>query len=111
MAMLLIRIRNRSAASHSQSPCMLVETITAGNATAGRGSTAHNNIVCVPPPLAPVTPMRVGSTSGSDERKSRARIELNVCSPSMLCSRNSASASVKPLPWTIGWLSAYPTMS
>ncbi len=37
---------------------MAVETITAGKTTAGRGSMAHSKKVCVPPPLAPVTPMR-----------------------------------------------------
>ena len=43
---------------------MAVETITAGKITAGRGSTAPRTNVCVPPPLAPVTPIRCGSTSG-----------------------------------------------
>ena len=47
-----------------QPPCMAVETITAGKATAGRGSMAQRMNVCVPPPLAPVTPIRSGSTSG-----------------------------------------------
>ena len=33
-------------------------------------SIAHNRKVCVPPPLAPVTPIRLLSTSGSESKKS-----------------------------------------
>jgi hypothetical protein len=55
---------------------MAVETITAGKATAGRGSSAQRMNVCVPPPLAPVTATRFGSTSGSSSSQSNARIEL-----------------------------------
>jgi len=77
-------------------PCMAVETMTAGNATVGRGSSAQSMNVCVPPPLAPVTPIRFESTSGSDTRKSRARIELKVCNPMKSCKRSIASTSVNP---------------
>ena len=43
---------------------MPVEIITAGKLTVTRGSIAVMNSVCAPPPLAPVTPIRLGSTSG-----------------------------------------------
>ena len=46
--------------------------------------------VCVPPPLAPVTPIRAESTSGNRLNQSNARIELYVCSPIMFCWRTSA---------------------
>ena len=59
-------------------PCMAVETITAGNDTAGRSSMAHRIIVCVPPPLAPVTAIRSGSTSGRPARKSSDRMLFHV---------------------------------
>ena len=36
---------------------------------------------CPPPPLAPVTATRLGSTSGREIRKSRARMESRVCNP------------------------------
>ena len=49
--------------------------MTAGTATAGRGSAAQRINVCVPPPLVPVTATRAGSTSGSPHKKSNARIE------------------------------------
>ena len=61
---LLVPTRRYEQFSQMQPPCIAVETITAGNATAGRSSMAQRMNVCVPPPLAPVTPMRFGSTSG-----------------------------------------------
>ena len=63
-----------------------------GNAATGRESMAHSRIVCVPPPLPPVTATRPGSTSDRLQRKSRARMEFQVCNPMMLCNRNSAWA-------------------
>ncbi len=60
--------------SHSQPPKKWAETITTGTLTAMRGSTAASRKVWVPPPDSPVIPIRVGSTSGSDSRKSTARI-------------------------------------
>ena len=74
--MLPVPTRSSEQFSHVQPPCMPVETITAGKATAGRGSMAQSMNVCVPPPLAPVTPIRAGSTSGSALSQSSARIEL-----------------------------------
>ena len=41
--------------------------------------TVAAKVVCVPPPEQPVTPMRFLSTSGSDSRKSIARMLLHVC--------------------------------
>ena len=41
---------------------------------------AASKKVWVPPPEAPVQPMRCGSTSGSDWRKSTARMLFQVCS-------------------------------
>src|ERR1035438_356154 len=77
-------MRRSQAFSQVQPPCIAVETITAGKATAGRGSSAQRMNVCVPPPLAPVTATRCGSTSGRLVRKSSARIESHVCKPMML---------------------------
>ena len=51
-------IRKYEPFSQGQPPCMAVETMTAGNAAAGRGSMAQRINVCVPPPLDPVTAMR-----------------------------------------------------
>ncbi len=114
--------------SQVQPPCMAVETMPFGNAAAGRGSMAQSTMVCVPPPLPPVTPTRSSSTSGRLHRKSSARMEFQVCSPIMLCMRisawvlknpqlsrpsNSGRCFLKPcassrVSWT---LSAYPIMS
>lgn len=62
--------------SHVQPPCIAVDTITAGNATTGRSSMAVRMNVCVPPPLAPVTPILAASTSGNSLNQSSTRIEL-----------------------------------
>ena len=70
--------RNNAQFSQVQPPCMEVLTMPLGNAVIGRGSIAHNKIVWVPPPLPPVTAMRLGSTSGRLARKSRQRIEFQV---------------------------------
>ena len=75
---------------------MAVETITAGNAAAIRSSTAAEMNDCVPPPLAPVMPMRFLSTSGNVTSQSTMRNELNVCSPSTLSERDSACALNRP---------------
>src|SRR6185436_11908814 len=64
-----------------QPPCMPVETMTAGKATLQRSSRAARMKVCVPPPEAPVMPMRAGSTSGRFKRKSSERRLFQVCSP------------------------------
>ncbi len=97
--------------SHTQPPCISTDTITAGNATVGRSSTAQRMNVCVPPPLAPVTPIRLASTSGRSRMKSSARMLFQVCRPMKLCKRSSASASVKPSRWPMTLLSEWPTMS
>ena len=67
--MLPVPTRRYEQFSQTQPPCMAVETMTAGKAAAGRSSMAQRMNVCVPPPLAPVTPIRVGSTSGSDSEE------------------------------------------
>ncbi len=64
--------------------------------TAGRESSAPRIIVWVPPPLAPVTPIRVVSTSGNETRKSSERIELYVCSPITDCALASARGLNSP---------------
>jgi hypothetical protein len=48
---------------------------------ASRSSTAPSINVCVPPPDAPVQASRFRSTSGSDSRKSSARMLFQVWSP------------------------------
>ena len=95
-SMLLVPSRIRVAFSQMQPPCMLPDTITAGTAVATRSSIAASSRLCVPPPLAPLMPMRAGSTSGSVSRKSTARTAFHIESPRKLWSRSSASASVKP---------------
>ena len=77
--------RSRVAFSQVQPPCMDVLTITTGKESLMRSSIAARIIVCVPPPLAPVTATRSGSTSGRLRRKSRLRIELSVCKPMTHC--------------------------
>ena len=56
--------RSSEQLSQVQSPCMPVEIMTAGKLAVTRGSIAVMNSVWAPPPLAPVTPIRAGSTSG-----------------------------------------------
>ncbi len=128
ISMLPVPMRRPQAFSHVQPPCIAVETITAGKATCTRGSMALRTNVCVPPPLAPVTPMRVASTSGSEVMKSRARIEFHACRPIADCRCDSACGLNSPQPcgrfisgrcvlkpWMISgeicWLSALPIMS
>ena len=89
-SMLPVSTRSSDAFSQVQPPCIAVLTITAGNESLIRGSIAASSMVCVPPPLAPVMAVRSGSTSGRVSRKSRERIEFQVCRPMMLCSRASA---------------------
>ncbi len=89
-SMLPVFTRRSEAFSQVHPPCIAVLTITAGNESATRGSTAASNIVCVPPPLAPVMAVRSGSTSGRLSRKSSERIEFQVCRPMMLCRCASA---------------------
>ena len=105
-SMLLVPSRISVAFSQMQPPCMLPETITAGTAVATRSSIAASSRLCVPPPLAPLMPMRAGSTSGSVSRKSTARTAFHIESPRKLWSRSSASASVKPARCAIAVLSA-----
>jgi hypothetical protein len=89
-SMLPVPTRSRLAFSQVQPPCIAVLTITAGNAAFTRSSSAARTKVCVPPPLAPVQPIRAGSTSGRVAMKSSARIEFQVCRPMMLCAWLSA---------------------
>jgi hypothetical protein len=72
--------------------------MTASKAAAGRSSTAHSRKLCVPPPLSPVTPTRARSTSGSEQRKSSARIEFQSWRPRNDCPARTAAWSVKPSP-------------
>ena len=72
------------------------DTMTAGIETAGRGSIAARIIVCVPPPLAPVTARRLPSTSGSVSKKSSERIEFQVCRPMTFCRFASACGLKSP---------------
>jgi hypothetical protein len=94
--MLPVSTRSRLAFSQVQPPCIAVLTITAGNDKAMRGSIPARIIVCVPPPLAPVTAMRLGSTSGRLARKSTERIEFHVCRPITLCKWASACGLKRP---------------
>src|SRR5207249_11235415 len=51
---LFVPTRSSGAFSHTQPPCMFIETMTIGNAAASRSlSLIESKIVCVPPPLAP----------------------------------------------------------
>ena len=68
----------KGAFSQLQPPCIPVETITQGTAAAGRWSTAIRINVWVPPPLAPVTAIRWGSTSARLPRKSTARMDRSL---------------------------------
>ena len=54
--------------SQTQPPKKWAETMTTGTETAMRSSTAASMNDCVPPPEAPVTAIRLGSTSGRDVR-------------------------------------------
>ncbi len=85
-----VPILSKLAFSQVQPPCIELETIPLGKETIGRGSRAPRMMVCVPPPLPPVTPMRLGSTSGREARKSSARIEFQACRPKIDCRRSSA---------------------
>ena len=106
ISMLPVSMRKSEQFSHWQPPCIAVDTMTAGKAAAGRSSRAHSVNVCVPPPDAPVTPTRLGSTSGRLVRKSRARMLFHVCIPMKLVSHISASTSLKLVRCLIAWLSA-----
>ena len=64
----------RLGAAWQPPPCMIAEIMFTGAAALMRSSTAIRKNVCVPPPDAPVTPMRFGSTSDSDEMKSTDRM-------------------------------------
>src|SRR5579875_2467124 len=58
-----------------------------------RSSMAASIIVCVPPPEAPVIPIRVGSTCDKERRKSSARRLFHVCKPKRLIPHKASSAS------------------
>jgi len=73
-----------------QPPCIDVLTMTIGPDSAIRSSAAATSIVCVPPPLAPVMAIRVGSTSGRERTKSMPRMPLSVWRPMMLWRCDSA---------------------
>ena len=84
-SMLPVFCRKYEQFSQMQPPCIAVETITAGKETVTRGSMPARSMVCVPPPLAPVTAIREESISGKESRKSRARTEFQVCNPMIDC--------------------------
>ena len=90
------QVRNFATAQKGALTDIEVETMPCGNAAIGRGSMAPNRIVCVPPPLPPVTPIRLGSTSDRLHKKSNARMEFHVCKPRMLCKRSSACVLNNP---------------
>src|ERR1035441_6945719 len=71
--------RRLGAFSHSPPPCMMAEIMFTGAENCMRSSTASRRSVCVAPPDAPVAPMRAALTSGSDSRKSTARMEFHNC--------------------------------
>ncbi len=91
-----VLIRSSEVFSHVQPPCIAVLTITHGNESLMRSSIAASSIVCVPPPLAPVIPVRSGSTSGSDSKKSSPRTAFHVCSPMIDCRCASACGLYSP---------------
>jgi hypothetical protein len=75
--------------------CFSAPMMLTGAATLTRSSAAIRRSVCVAPPEAPVTPIRDPSTSGSDERKSSARMLFQSCTPPRLKPYNSASGNSK----------------
>ncbi len=81
---LLVSRRSPGGFSHRHPPCMCSEIMFTGTATFTRSSTAARRKVCVPPPDAPAAPMRSGSTSGRDWRKSRLRMPFQSCRPARL---------------------------
>ena len=70
ISILLTSKRRFGAFSQIQPPCIVAEIILTGAETLMRSSTAVNIKVCVPPPDAPVHPMRSLSTSGRFSKKS-----------------------------------------
>ena len=65
-----------------------------GAAAVTRSSTGITMKVCVPPPEAPVQPMRSGSTSGRSCRKSMALMLFQSCRPMRLMPQSSRTWAV-----------------
>ena len=70
ISILLTSKRRFGAFSQMHPPCIVAEIILTGAETLIRSSTAVNMKVCVPPPDAPVHPMRSLSTSDKLSKKS-----------------------------------------
>ena len=93
-----VSIRRFGAFSQMHPPCMFGDTMHTGAAAATRSSTAVSRKVWVPPPDAPVQPMRSPSTSGRLCRKSRERMLFHNCTPGALIPQ-SASSGGSPETW------------
>ena len=61
---LKVSSRRLGAFSQRPPPCMMADTMLTGAENWMRSSTAASEKVCVPPPEAPVAPMRVGIDAG-----------------------------------------------
>ena len=73
--------------------------MTTGAWAANRFSIEPSMKVCVPPPDSPVQARRLGSASGNDSRKSKARILFQVCRPIKLMFQSKSAWLVATWWW------------